>query len=71
MSLDHVQREEVLRITRTRATKLALHHGGALVALDLTTNDGVKRFILAQEDAEQFLTNLQDALKSDGLKPLT
>ena len=71
MSLDHVQREEVLRATRSRVTKLVQHSGNALIALDLTTPQGMKRFIMTNAEAEQFLANLRDALESEGLNPLT
>ena len=49
MSIDNVKREPVLPVTGTKATKLVQHDGSALVALDLTTPEGMRRFTLNEE----------------------
>ena len=50
MSLDNAQREPVLTITGTRATKLVQHDGAAFIALDLTTPEGTRRFLPERRD---------------------
>lgn len=70
MSLDHEEREPVYPVTGSRAIKLINHDGSAMIALEIFTTEGTKRFFLQEEDTPQFITNIQDAIASPGLKPL-
>ena len=71
MSLDNTEREPALRITGTQAVKLVQHDGNSFIALTLNTKEGRRRFFISEEEARQFANNIEKALDSQGLNPIT
>ena len=71
MSLDNTEREPALRITGTQAVKLVQQDLDSFIALTLNTKEGRRRFFISEEEARKFANNIEKALDSQGLRPIT